>query len=234
MKFILTNDDGADAPGLTALENALQGLGTIVVAAPDVEQSGVGHQVTVHKPFKITQSSENRFRIAGTPADCARVGLTRIAPDADWLISGINKGANLGIDTYTSGTVAAAREAAALGFPAMAVSQYVAKDRDLDWAITPPLATRVIQTLLALDLSNGCFWNINLPHPMPGDPEPDIRFCEMDVSPHRFYFDQQGEELVYMGDFHGRPRMADRDVAWCMGCGNISVTRMMVGGPAAP
>ncbi len=228
MKFILTNDDGIDAPGLEALETALRGLGTAIVAAPEEEQSGVGHQVTDHTPFRMMEVGKNRFKIAATPADCARVGVTRIAPDADWLISGINQGANLGIDTYTSGTVAAAREAAALGFPAMAFSQYVAKNKKPDWEIAVHLAGRVIRLLLAHDLPRGCFWNVNLPHPSPADPDPDIRFCELDISPHRFRYDQQGEHLVLVGDFHGRPRLADHDVECCMG-GSISVTRMPLG-----
>jgi len=228
VKFILTNDDGIDAPGLAALEETLRDMGTIVVAAPEVEQSGVGHQVTAHTPFRMTEVSENRFKIAGTPADCARVGLTRIAPDADWLISGINKGANLGIDTYTSGTVAAAREAAALGVPAMAVSQYVGKNRELDWDMTKELAGRIIRKLLTLELKKGCYWNVNLPHPEPSDPDPEIHFCELDISPHRFSYDQQGEDLVYVGDFHGRPRLSEHDVDLCMS-GLITVTRMPLG-----
>lgn len=230
MKFILTNDDGIDAPGLAALEEALQDIGTLIVAAPEVEQSGVGHQVTAHAPFRMTEAAANRFRIAGTPADCARVGLSRIAPDADWLISGINKGANLGIDVYTSGTVAAAREAVALGYPAMAVSQYVGKNRELDWETTKALAGRIIRKLLTLGLKEGCFWNVNLPHPLPSDPDPEIRFCGLDPSPHRFHYDQQGENLVYVGDFHGRPRIPGGDVDCCFsGC--ITVTRMPLGCP---
>ncbi len=230
MKFILTNDDGIDAPGLAVLEAALRGLGTPIVAAPEVEQSGVGHQVTAHTPFRMTAVSETRFKIAGTPADCARVGLSRIAPDADWLISGINKGANLGIDTYTSGTVAAAREAAALGVSAMAISQYVGKNRELDWEMTRGLAGRIIRKLLTLELAKGCYWNVNLPHPMPSDPDPEIRFCELDISPHRFRYDRQGEDLVYVGDFHSRPRIPAHDVDCCMG-GRITVTCMPLGCP---
>jgi 5'-nucleotidase len=228
VKFILTNDDGIDAPGLATLEAALRGLGTLLVVAPEVEQSGVGHQVTAHAPFRMTEVGDNRYRIAATPADCARVGLTRIAPDADWLISGVNKGANLGIDTYTSGTVAAAREAAALGYPAMAVSQYIAKNREADWEMTRRLAGRIIRTLLAMELKAGCYWNVNLPHPPSGAPDPEIRFCELDISPHRFRYDQEGEDLILVGDFHARPRLADHDIDCCMG-GDISVTCMPLG-----
>lgn len=228
MKFILTNDDGIDAPGLAALEEALRELGTIIVAAPEVEQSGVGHQVTAHTPFRMAKMAGDRFKIAATPADCARVGLTQIAPDADWLISGINKGANLGIDTYTSGTVAAAREAAALGYKAMAVSQYIGKNREADWTATVRLAGRIIRELLPLELAAGCYWNVNLPHPSASAPDPEIRFCDLDISPHRFHYDRQGEELIYVADFHSRPRLTGHDIACCMG-GHISVTCMPLG-----
>ena len=135
MKFLVTNDDGIDAPGLSALVSILENFGTVVVVAPAQEQSGVGHSVT-STSFRIRETGENRFSVEGRPADCTRAGLKHIVPDADWVVAGINPGANLGSDVYNSGTVAAAREGAILDCPAMAVSQYIARNHRVDCRIT--------------------------------------------------------------------------------------------------
>jgi len=135
VKLILTNDDGIEAPGLNALENALGSLGELVVVAPEYSQSEIGHQVTTKAPIRVRQISLSRYGVSGTPADCARIALTVFHPDADWLIAGINRGGNLGADIYMSGTVAAAREAALLGIKAIAISHYVADNREVDWAL---------------------------------------------------------------------------------------------------
>ncbi|MGD8295075.1 MAG: 5'/3'-nucleotidase SurE, partial [Desulfobacterales bacterium] len=100
MKIILTNDDGIDAPGLDALENCFRDSVQLVIVAPAQSQSGVGHQVTTRSPIRVNQIELNRFSVEGTPADCARLALKQISPGADWLVSGINAGANLGSDVY--------------------------------------------------------------------------------------------------------------------------------------
>src|SRR6187401_227730 len=110
MKFLLTNDDGIDAPGLEALISAARTLGEPVVVAPAGPQSGVSHAVTWHGGVRIESRGDERYAIHGTPADCTRLGLLRVVPDATWVLSGINHGANLGADVYYSGTVAAVRE----------------------------------------------------------------------------------------------------------------------------
>ena len=112
MKIVLTNDDGIEAPGLDALFHCVLPLGDIIIVAPQKAQSGIAHRVTTRAPIRVNQIGQNRYRVEGTPADCSRIALKEIASDADWLISGINAGANLGSDVYNSGTVAAAREAA--------------------------------------------------------------------------------------------------------------------------
>ena len=115
MKIVLTNDDGIDAPGLDTLNRCVDQRVDIIIVAPQNAQSGIAHRVTTREPLRVNQLEPNRHSVEGTPADCARIALKVIAPDADWLISGINAGANLGSDVYNSGTVAAAREAAILG-----------------------------------------------------------------------------------------------------------------------
>ena len=165
MKFLLTNDDGYGAPGLSTLVCLSERLGATVVAAPDRSRSGIGHQVTTYDPIRVDEEAENRYRVHGTPADCSRLGLTHFAPDADWVIAGINNGANLGADVYISGTVAAAREGALLGYRAMAFSHYVARDRSVDWTLTEHRMMPILEMLLSRDLLPNHFWNINFPDP---------------------------------------------------------------------
>jgi 5'/3'-nucleotidase SurE len=147
LKIVLTNDDGIDSPGLDALVKCVRQLGEAIIIAPQHAQSGIAHRVTTRDPIRIHRLGKNRHSVDGTPADCARIALKVIAPDASWLISGINAGANLGSDVYNSGTVAAAREAAILGYPAVAVSQYIAKNQQVEWAITGYHTQRVLQML---------------------------------------------------------------------------------------
>ncbi len=176
MKIVITNDDGIDARGLDTLYQCVRQLGEIVIVAPQHAQSGIAHRVTTRDPIRINQLEPNRHSVDGTPADCARIALKVIAPGAGWLISGINAGANLGSDVYNSGTVAAAREAAILGYRAIAVSQYIAKDQKVDWSITGDCARPVLQMLLSRDLAPGHFWNVNLPSPIRMDSESRINF----------------------------------------------------------
>ncbi len=133
MKIVVTNDDGYDQPGLAALVESVKALGEVWVVAPATPQSNVGHRVTMRKPIRVDCSDSHTFVVHATPADCTRLAVKQLVPDVDWVIAGINPGANLGSDVYQSGTVAAAREAAILGVRAMAVSQYIARDWTVDW-----------------------------------------------------------------------------------------------------
>lgn len=227
MKIILTNDDGEDAPGLQALYEKLEDAGRIIVAAPDGPRSGVGHQVTTHSPLEVRELAPYRYRINGTPADCARIALKSLAPDADWLIAGINPGANLGSDVYNSGTVAAAREAAILGFRSIAISQYVARDRSIDWEATADHARHVLKMLLDRPLPKGNFWNVNLPHPLKRESVPEYEICERDTGPHDYHFRQEGRAYIYEGAIHERPRQPGRDVDVCFG-GKVAITLLKV------
>lgn len=225
LQFAVTNDDGIDAPGIATLVRAASELAEVVVVAPATAQSGVGHQLTTEGALHTRALGERRFRVDGKPADCARLALTHFAPHAAWLLSGVNHGANLGSDVYTSGTVAAAREAALLGCRAMAISQYVGRGRELDWDLTARRLAPVLRMLLARDLMPGRFWNVNLPHP-PGDAvELSVVFCRLDTRAHGVRFRREGDVFVYAGDYHARPRQAGRDVDICMG-GRIAVTEV--------
>ena len=126
MKVLLTNDDGIHAGGLRALHRALSEAGHEVhVVAPVQEQSAVGHAITYLSPLRVMEVVEDGFRglgVTGTPADCVKLGLTTLVPGVELVFSGINKGANVGVDIVYSGTVSAATEAVFMGVHALAVS----------------------------------------------------------------------------------------------------------------
>jgi 5'-nucleotidase len=228
MKILLTNDDGIDAPGLQRLEAIARDIGmSVTVVAPMHPHSGVGHRVTTHEPIGVKVFARDRYGLDGTPADCTRIGLKNIAVDTDLLISGINPGANLGSDVYQSGTVAAAREAAILGCPAVAVSQYIARDQTIDWDCTAHHAGNIIRWLLDRLPPPGTFWNVNLPSPLSIDQTVEHQVCELDPHPHKYIYEQNDDTYRYVGNIHERPRDAGKDVAVCFG-GKISVTRLSI------
>ncbi len=114
MHFLLTNDDGIDAPGLAALEAAVRSLpgAQVSIVAPDSERSLCGHRVTTHQPIYVSPRGEGRYSTSGTPADCVRVALFGLGIRPDFVLSGVNAGGNMGQDLPISGTTASAREAA--------------------------------------------------------------------------------------------------------------------------
>ena len=225
MKIVLTNDDGIEAPGLEAALLCLQELGDVTVVAPAEARSGVGHQITTNSPIVVNRVGDKRYSVQGTPADCSRIALKDILPDADWVVAGINRGANLGSDVYNSGTVAAAREAAILGGRAIAVSQYVARNETIDWEITGHHAGNVLRHLLERTLDRGCFWNVNLPHPLKIESKLKYQACGLDTHPHKYSYRKEGNAYIYEGTIHERPRDSGKDIAVCFG-GKVSITRM--------
>lgn len=227
MKCIVTNDDGIDAPGLDVLTEIVRRFGESVVVAPLNPQSGVGHRVTTRRPIPVERRAANRIAVDGTPADCVRIALKVIAPDADWVFAGINPGANLGSDVYNSGTVAAVREAALLGCSALAISQYIARDAAIDWEMTGHHAASVLPDLVKRPLPEAHFWNVNLPHPLTDRSPRPVVVCDMDPHPHRYVYREEGESLVYEGTIHERPRAPGCDVAVCFG-GRVSATCLPV------
>jgi 5'-nucleotidase len=229
LKIVLTNDDGIEGPGLEMLHRCLQDAGQIVTVAPFQPQSGIAHRVTTRSPLRVEKIAQDRFSVDGTPADCVRIALKQIAPDTDWLVAGINPGANLGSDVYNSGTVAAAREAAILGCRAIAISQYIAKDCEVNWEITGLHAGSILKMIMAQDLPDAHYWNVNLPHPLEAQTELEYRFCGLDTNPHKYDFFIAGNEYKYRGSIHERPRKPGTDVAVCFDEGKISITRLAVG-----
>jgi 5'-nucleotidase len=225
--FLLTNDDGWDAPGLSTLWQAAEGLGRRRLVAPSGPVSGCGHQVTTHAPIAITALGEDRVAVAGTPADCVRLALDHLTPGIDWILSGINAGGNLGADVFHSGTVAAVREGVLHGIPGIALSHYIARGRAIDWPRTARWAARVLRQLLAMPLEPGTFWNVNFPHLGPDEPDPEIVFCPLDPSPLPLTYRVEDGQATYTGNYQSRARRPLSDVDVCFG-GRIAVTLVRV------
>jgi 5'-nucleotidase len=224
MKFLLTNDDGIDAPGLEALVTAARAHGNPVVVAPAGPQSGVSHAVTWHEGVRIEPRGEQRFAIHGTPADCTRLGLLHLVPDAKWVLSGINHGANLGADVYYSGTVAAVREAVLHGWLGVAVSHYRKSGIEFDWKRAATWVDRVLADLLTKQIEPGFFFNVNLPALPTEAADPEIVWCPLDPKPLPLNYRHEEESgLYYAGDYNLRDRTPGADVDVCFG-GRIAVT----------
>jgi 5'-nucleotidase len=224
MKLLLSNDDGIDAPGLQALLIAARAVGEPVVVAPAGPQSGVSHAVTSSAPVRIEAREGNRFAVYGTPADCTRIGLLRLVPDARWVLSGINHGGNLGADVHYSGTVAAVREAVLHGWPGIAVSHYRKRGMEFDWDRAANWVVGVLCRLLAAPTAPGLFYNVNLPHLGPAEDDPEVVFCPLDPHPLPLsYRHDEDKGLYYDGDYQARQRADGSDVDICFG-GRIAVT----------
>ncbi len=166
MRILLTNDDGIHAKGLWLLRDRLAERNSVVVVAPDRECSGVGHGITLHEPLRVTRVAVNGggqgFAVNGTPADCVGLGLLEIL-DArpDVVISGINIGANVGLDAHYSGTVAAAKEAASFGAPAIAAS--MAGPPAIHYGEAARFLARLADDVFREGLPRGTILNVNFP-----------------------------------------------------------------------
>ena len=151
-KILISNDDGIYAPGIRALAKAMQGIGEIMVVAPDVEQSAVGHGITVRRPLRFRKTNVpglegvKAYRVDGTPADCVVLGVHKLGRP-DLIVSGINHGPNLGNDLTHSGTFAAALEGTHLGIPSIAFSLQFSDEMDFSYAgsYAPNLALEIIK-----------------------------------------------------------------------------------------
>ena len=221
--LLLTNDDGIDAPGIDALARAASSFGEATVVAPIGAQSGCSHKVTTDVPVPIERRGERGFAIDGTPADCVRLALHHLAGPVDWVIAGINAGANLGADVHHSGTVAAVREGVIHGVPGIAVSHYLIRGRPIDWDRASRWTARVLALLLARPTPPEMFWNVNLPHPSLEVEEPEFVFCQVDPSPHPLAYRVERDTAQYAGRYPDRPRRPGWDIDVCFG-GRVAIS----------
>lgn len=195
MRILLTNDDGIEAPGITALYGVLTDLGEVLPIAPLTAQSAAGHGVTFDRPLMCEEVTvEDRMRgiaIAGRPADCVKVGLRAIWQERfgegsrpDLTISGMNSGANVGINILYSGTVAGAVESAFMGVPAIAVSLHLGDVTKVRYERAAAIAREVIDRVLEHPLDPHSVININIPRIESDDATtPEIRVVGMNPAP---------------------------------------------------
>src|SRR6201997_5626110 len=165
-RVLLTNDDGIDAPGLAVLEAVAAELADEVwVVAPEHDQSGTSHSISLHSPLRVTQQGERRFGVVGTPGDCVVMAVRHLMRDTPptLVLSGINRGGNLGVETMFSGTVGAAMTGLLLGLPSIALSQTFRDRERVRWDTARALAPDVIRRLAAVAHDAPVCLNVNFP-----------------------------------------------------------------------
>jgi len=233
VRILLTNDDGVYAPGLRALRMELQKLGEVTVVAPVGEQSAVGHSITLLTPLVVQEVVDDQQRpmgwaVEGRPADCVKLALMELLPQRpDVVVSGINAGANAGINVLYSGTVAAAIEGAFFGCTSIALSLEYTRPKPLDFTRAAGLAARVVKQILDHQPAPGSLFNVNIPSLDKG-PVRGVKVLPQNVAPYLETFDRRidprGRVYFWSGpDFHCPEPHPDTDVI-ALGEGWITVT----------
>ena len=162
-KILVTNDDGIHSAGIIALAGALSSVGEVMVVAPAHEMSAASHSLTLTRPLRIEKIDDHHFAVDGTPTDCVTLAMNHLLKDAlpDIVVSGINKGGNLGEDVTYSGTVAGALEASIYGLPGIAVS--LVQRTDFNFGPAAEFAAELARRVLGNGLPRGTLLNVNVP-----------------------------------------------------------------------
>ena len=209
MNILVSNDDGILSPGLAVLADACRVVGQVTVIAPDREQSGTSHSLTLHRPIRPQRRHDGSFQVDGTPTDCVLLGLGALMPEKpDFVFSGVNLGPNMGEDVLYSGTVSAAMEAVTLGVPGIAIS-FASRVSEQLQAFHPVLARLVQRIVQVRDFPKNMLLNINLPDLNGGD----VKGVKVTKLGSRFF----SESLTRMKDPWGK------EVYW-IGGGEITWT----------
>jgi 5'/3'-nucleotidase SurE len=172
LRILVSNDDGINAPGLKVAEKIARTVSSDVwVVAPETEQSGASHALTLHEPLRVRKISTRRYAVRGTPTDCVIMALNQILQGKslpDLLISGVNRGTNIGEDITYSGTVAAAMEGMLLGIPSIAISQSYTSPHPVKWGTAEHHGPIVLGKLLKEGWPENVLINVNFPDVMAG------------------------------------------------------------------
>lgn len=222
MKVLVTNDDGIDADGIQALVAAIEGRCEITVVAPAGPMSECSHKIETRKPIRVVDRGSRRYAVDGSPADCVRIALRGLfLPDPapfDLVVSGINQGGNLGIDRYLSGTVAAAREAAILGVPGIAISHYIRRAMPINWSQASSWVASIWDGIAGFPPSEGHYLNINFPHLPDSDSVPPLVSCKADNVPLDVKFLNNGDgSYTFNGSYPDREKTPGCDTEICFG-----------------
>jgi len=233
-RILISNDDGINGPGLAVLERIAATLSDDVwVVVPETEQSGAGHSLTLHHPLRVREVSQRKFAVDGTPTDSVLLAVNHILKERkpDIVLSGVNRGANLGEDVHYSGTVAAALEGTLLGIPAIALSQVFTAPEPVKWVTAERHAAEVIAKLAREGWPRNVLMNVNFP-----DVDPDeVQGVEMTTQGKRKIgdglierLDPRGRPYIWVGpQRRGEPARPGTDIA-AIERGAISVTPLTV------
>ena len=238
MHILLSNDDGILAAGLSALRWAVADMGKVTVVAPDCPQSAMGHSITLREPLTVQPVHVGGggrafpgLSVDGRPADCVRLAVRSLLDGpADLVLSGINAGANVGINVFYSGTVAAAAEAAMLGLPAVAFSADISGG-EVDFDRVARLCRHVLDQLLKDGLSGGQVVNVNIPSLGPDRPK-GVKVAHQSTAGledlyHRTDGDN-GKTLYQLGEKYRFTQVDEHSDAVCLAEGYITVTPLKV------
>ena len=228
LKILLSSDDGFDAPGLAALFEHLSKIGTVTVAAPSQEASGSSHSVTSADPILVKESEKNGskwYSIKATPATCVRLALENLlAEKPDFVITGINRGENMGTITFYSATVGAAREAAFKGIPAIAVN--LARGQNMDYGPAAEFIVDLVKSLKDKPLKPGTFLNVNIPN-MPKDQIKGVMVVPQDLRVSIEFYEKRtnpsGQVYYWKSYKNQEPETIKSDV-WGLRNGYITIT----------
>jgi 5'-nucleotidase len=232
LRILVSNDDGIDHPGTRALVARLAPLGEVVVAAPSKNQSGVGHGATFPGPIPVAtweRDGVKWFSIAAMPSTCVRLALTSLLSEKpDFVVAGINKGANVGVVTFSSGTVACAREAAYRDIPALSVN--LEKGQTMDYAAAADFVAAIIPEMKAKGLPRGTYLNINIPA-RPKDQVKGVLVTKQDLRPpDEHYKKEEGPagETCFLSVYKVLGDGDPKSDTWALSHGFISITPLQI------
>jgi len=197
LRILLTNDDGINAPGLVSLEKIARELSDdIWIVAPETDQSGLAHSLTLSHPLRLRKLGEQHFSVNGTPTDCVIMGVRELMPEPpDLILSGVNCGQNIADDVTYSGTVAGAIEGALLGIKSIAISQaynFEEGVRYVKWETCETLAGDIIKKLLDCEFPSKTLVNLNFPNCLPEEIE-GVEITSQGTFTHGLYMEKRSD-----------------------------------------
>ena len=223
-KILVTNDDGYRSQGILALARALESLGEVIVVAPVEEKSAIGHALTIRHPLRLEHIEGRRYAVDGTPADCVNIAVTQVLKGLpDLIVSGINKGWNLGDDVTYSGTVAGALEGALLGVPSIAVSVRMSAE-PYDFRHAARAAVTVAEAVLRRPLPSRTLLNVNLPVGEPKGIRATVQAARNHVTEVVERFDPKGRSYFWIDEGQDEWHPGDRSDYQAVLDGYVSVT----------
>ena len=223
-RILITNDDGYRSEGLTALAARLKRIGEVTIVAPVQEASAIGHALTLRHPLRLERIAERVFAVDGTPTDCVNVAVAQVLEALpDLVVSGINKGWNVGDDVTYSGTVAGALEAALLGIPALAVSLKATRG-EYDFAPAARAAAALADAVLRSPLPARTFLNVNVPHGEPKGLRVTVQAKRNHITSVGERHDPKGRPYYWIQEAQDEWEPHDRSDYQAVGDGYISVT----------